>query len=73
MDRHSMCWEQTQKQSEALLSWSLRVGSLQMANLAVRHVDGELAEATRNAYEQAGCQQASSKLQATFLRFCAEA
>ena len=28
-------------------------GSLQMASLAVRHIDTELAEATRNAYEQA--------------------
>ena len=29
-------------------------GSLQMANIAVRHVDRELAEATSSAYEQAG-------------------
>lgn len=28
-------------------------GSLEMANLAVRHVDSELAEATRRAYQQA--------------------
>ncbi|CAE7615515.1 Chek2 [Symbiodinium natans] len=38
---------------EMLRSQVAIAGSLQMANLAVRHVDGELAEATRNAYEQA--------------------
>lgn len=36
-------------------SRSLRqlAGSLEMANLAVRHVDTELAEATKHAYQQA--------------------
>ncbi|CAE7678160.1 Chek2 [Symbiodinium pilosum] len=38
---------------EMLRSQVAIAGSLQMANLAVRHVDRELAEATRNAYEQA--------------------
>lgn len=42
-------------QPTGLGSRSLRqlAGSLEMANLAVRHVDTELAEATKHAYQQA--------------------